>query len=419
MAFSLFVLPYFGVELSRGKAIAIMGFLSAVAVASLAGVWLDYLGYMPFSSGPVEPWFMFGAEGRDVIEVGSLWLLLTAVGVFYLSYLFHRASRLAAEPLRPFASVLSYVLAGFGVGVVVGALPVVRPWPYFTEDEFFRWIFIHAAVEGFWPSIVITVLAVLLVVRGLIPAGLARSVVMIDAVTEVITGMIGAAHHYYWTGFPAVWMYVGAALSILEAIPLGFAMAYVVLVARRAGTLGTLTSFDRTLLTFVLVAGIGGSMGVVFLGAGLINAPIVNYYVHDLQYTMAHAHAAFPLAYGLPSITMWFVALYLAGHVRESHLKYIRLGAIGYGVGFYLQALLSLVPLGVLQTVYELRYGFWYAKTVIVPSVGLDPAPGFWETRLAQLFIWLRMPGDLTAAASFAIIVVPMALDWVLSRRSA
>ncbi len=398
--FSLFVLPYFGLKITKGQMIGTTAFGLFVALGSLFGIWASYLQKIP-----APWWFIFGAQGRDVIEPGSFWIIMVSIALFYVSYLYFKASRITVDLLKPFARVLSYLLLGDGIGIFIGALPIIKPFPYFTEDEFFRWIFVHANVEGFWPGIVITVLALLLVLQGLIPAGLAKVVVTIDAVTEILTGMIGTAHHYYWTGFPAIWMYIGAILSVLEAVPLGMAMGYVILASRRNKG-KNLSSFQQVLINFTLVAGIGASIGVTVFGAGFMNAPIINYFTHDTQLTMAHAHLAFPLAYGLPTILMWVVAYALSGGFNEKDLKRISILPIIYGVGFYMQALISLFPMGVIQTLFTLKYGFWYIKTVTTPNGHI----GFWNLSIIQNLIWLRMLGDLTAGVAIALIILYMVI---------
>jgi len=145
--FSLFVLPYFGLNISRKTMITVIILGLFTALGSLFGLWASYLQLIP------SPWwFIFGAQGRDVIEVGSFWLLLITFLLGYVSYLFYKASKITVDLLKPFAKVLSYLIAGDAIGIFIGALPIVKPFPYFTEDEFFRWIFVHANVEGFWPG---------------------------------------------------------------------------------------------------------------------------------------------------------------------------------------------------------------------------------------------------------------------------
>jgi nitric oxide reductase subunit B len=141
--------------------------------------------------------------------------------------------------------------------------------------------------------------------------------------------------------------------------------------------------------------------------------PVLNYFLHDAQTTMAHAHLAFPLAYGVPTILMWVVSYYLAGLFNDRYLRFMRWAAVIIGIGFYLQALLTLVPLGVLQFEYELKYGYWFIKTLTTPS----GHPGFWEIPLVDELVWLRMVGDLTAALGFAIVIFGMFYAIALSRR--
>jgi nitric oxide reductase subunit B len=406
VTFSFFVFPYFGLNISKRQLITVLVLGVAVAIGTLLGIWLSYLQLIP------PPWwFIVGAQGRDVVTQGTLWLILITALLGYVSYLWSKASKTAPDVLKPFAKILSIAIAGTAAGAFIGALPIVQPWPDFQVDEYFRWMTIHAFVEGFWPPIVVTIVIVLLVIAGLVPPRLGIAVTGLDATTEIVTGMIGTAHHYYFNGLPTFWMYVGAIMSTLEAIPLGFLIVYAILLWRRGEIR---TEFQKTLATYALVAGIGGGIGVVAFGAGLINMPILNYFLHDAQTTMAHAHLAFPLAYGVPTILMWVVSYYLAGLFNDRHLRLMRWAAVIIGVGFYLQALLTLVPLGVLQFKYELSYGYWFIKTLVTPSGN----PGFWEIPLVDELVWLRMVGDLVAALGFAIVIFGMFYVLVLRRRS-
>jgi nitric oxide reductase subunit B len=76
---------------------------------------------------------------------------------------------------------------------------------------------------------------ILLVIAGMVPPKMAVAAAGIDAMLEIVTGMIGTAH-YYWGGQPTLWMYVGAVMSTLEVIPLGFLIAYTVVLWRRGST---------------------------------------------------------------------------------------------------------------------------------------------------------------------------------------
>ncbi len=394
VSFALFVLPYFGLKISRGQALAILGAGAAVSLLVLIGIWLSYMGKIP------EPlWFIVGAQGRPVVTAGTLWLILIAALVGYLAVATYKVAQQNQYPFNTLLKILAIGLGGTAFGAFIGALPIVRPFQHFTMDEYFRWITIHAFVEGFWPAIVIPILIILLVITGLVPPKLGVAVAGLDATLEIATGMIGTAHHYYWGGQPTFWMYLGAAISTLEVLPIGFVIAYAFVLWKKGEIK---TELQKTILTFVLVAAFGGAIGVVAFGAGMINMPVINYYLHGSQSTMVHAHLAMPLAYGVPSILMWVVAFYLAGGIKDHHLAMIRRAVIVIGIGFYLQALLSLAPMMLEQFNGGAQLGYWYIKSLVTPEGQLA---GIWTHSTMKALVWARMIGDLVAAAGIAGIL--------------
>lgn len=396
VSFALFVLPYLGVQLSKAKVLAILGAGAFTALGILLGIWASYLGYLP------DPWwFIVGSQGRPVVNQGTLWLLLVAALLAYLSLAVWKASKTSPEPIRPLVKILSIALAGTAFGAFIGALPVVAPWPHFTIDEYFRWILIHSFVEGFWPAIVIPILLILLVIAGMVPPKMAVAAAGIDATLEIVTGMIGTAHHYYWGGQPTLWMYLGAAMSTLEVLPIGFLIAYALVLWRRGEYK---TELQKTLLTFVLVAAFGGAIGAVAFGAGLINMPVVNYYLHGSQGTMVHAHLAMPLAYGVPTMLMWVVAFTLAGAFGAAQLRRLRTAVVVMAAGFYLQVLLSLALLMTNQFIVTTSQGYWASKALFAP----DGSPGFWQRPDIETYVWLRMLGDVVAASGIAVFLIEM-----------
>ncbi len=397
VSFALFVLPYFGLNLTRNQALAILGAGGTVAILVLLGIWGGYLGKIP------EPlWFIVGSQGRPVVSAGTLWLILIAGLLAYLALATYGVAKRNQYPFNTLLKILAIGLGGTALGAFIGALPIVKPWSHFTVDEYFRWITIHAFVEGFWPAIVVPILIILLVVTGLVPPRLGVAVAGLDASLEIATGMIGTAHHYYWGGEPTFWMYLGAAMSTLEVLPIGFLIAYALVLWRRGEVK---TELQKTILTFILVAAFGGAIGVVAFGAGLINMPVVNYYLHGSQGTMVHAHLAMPLAYGVPTMLMWVVAFYLAGGFSDKTLATLRKAVILMAAGFYLQVTLSLGVLMYLQFDKGAELGYWVIKSLVTPDGSLS---GFWSDPTVTKIVWARMLGDLAAAAGIAVFLFNM-----------
>ncbi|QXJ28614.1 Nitric-oxide reductase, quinol-dependent [Saccharolobus shibatae B12] len=388
ITFSIFALPYLGVPLSRKLSFAILGLTLFAGVGLLLGILFSYNQLIP---SPY--WFIFGAQGKpNDVDQGTFWLLLVALIFFLASSLFFKASKSTAEPLRPLTRITAIGLLGSGIGAIFGSLPIIAPWPNFTEDQFFLWIMIHSFVEGFWPSIVIPVVLILLVVNNLVPPSLATMAASIDSVSEILSGMIGTAHHYYFGGEPLFWMYLGASAAILEVIPILFLTYYAILLWRRGEAK---TEFQKTLVTTTLISAIGGGfVGGIIGGASILNAPMINYYVHGLQFTMAHAHLAFPLVWGLTAILMWIAALYLSNGIKENELKTLRIMILIYAIGFILQGI-DLWALGAVQLATVLRVGYWAAKGTL-----------FYLLSIPDLIVWLRMIGDVVAGFAAAVIII-------------
>jgi nitric oxide reductase subunit B len=195
-------------------------------------------------------------------------------------------------------------------------------------------------------------------------------------------------------------MYVGAVMSTLEVIPLGFVITHTVVLWRRGEYK---TELQKTLLTFVMVAAFGGAIGVVAFGAGLINMPVVNYYLHG-SLTMVHAHLAVPMAYGVPTMLMWVVASPLAGASTEQRLRRLRIAVVVMAASFYLQVLLSLMSLTTNQFIATQQLGYRASKAIFAP----DSTPAFWARPDIQLYVWLRLKGDVVAGAVIAVFLIHM-----------
>ena len=184
-------------------------------------------------------------------------------------------------------------------------------------------------------------------------------------------------------------------------IPLGFLIAYTVVLWRRGEYE---TELQKTLPTFVMVAAFGGAIGVVAFGTGLRNMPAVNYYTQGSHGTMVHADLAMPTAYGVSTMLIWVVAFLLAGAFTEKHLRLLRIAAVVMAVGFYLQVLMSLMLLMVNQFITTQQLGHWVSKAIFAP----DGTPAFWARPDIQLYVWLRLIGDVVAGTSIAVFLIYM-----------
>jgi len=124
-----------------------------------------------------------------------------------------------------------------------------------------------------------------------------------------------------------------------------------------------------------------------FLGAGifgfLINPPIALYYMQGLNTTPVHGHTALFGVYGMLGIGLMLFVL------RDMDLKAIwkerpiRIAFWSINIGLLLMVLISVLPVGLAQTVASVKHGLWYARSA-----------EFMETPAINTLKWMRVFGD-------------------------
>ena len=172
-----------------------------------------------------------------------------------------------------------------------------------------------------------------------------------------------------------------AQFSALEVVPLvliGFE-SYGNL---RIGKLqGWVTAYRWPIYFFVAV----GFWNLV--GAGLfgffINPPIALYYMQGLNTTPLHGHAALFGVYGMLGIGLMLFCLRGLSVHQEWKTGSLRFAFWSLNIGLGLMVLLSLLPVGLLQSVASVNHGMWYARSA-----------EFMQTDLITKLRWLRVIGD-------------------------
>jgi nitric oxide reductase subunit B len=259
--------------------------------------------------------------------------------------------------------------------------------------EYWRWWVVHLWVEGFFEVFATVVITFLFTRMGLLATRNATAAVLFSTTIFLTGGIIGTFHHLYFTGTPTSVLALGATFSALEVVPLvlvGFE-AYKNLTLTR--TRPWVRAYKWPIYFFVAVAFWN------FVGAGLfgflINPPIALYYMQGLNTTPVHGHAALFGVYGMLGIGLMLFCL--KGLATRNVW---RTGAIAYAfwainVGLALMILLSLLPVGLLQTWASVEHGMWYARSA-----------EFMQTPLMQTLRWLRVIGDTIFATGV------LALGW-------
>jgi len=248
-------------------------------------------------------------------------------------------------------------------------------------------------VEGFFEVFATVVIAFLFTRMGLLATAIATRAVLFSTIIFLFGGIIGTFHHLYFTGTPTAILALGATFSALEVVPLvliGFE-AYANLTLTRARA--WVAAYKLPIYFFVAV-GFWNLVGAGLFGF-LINPPIALYYMQGLNTTPVHGHTALFGVYGMLGIGLMLFCFrgLTARRVWKTGVLAFAFWAIN--IGLALMVLLSVLPVGLLQTWASVEHGYWYARSA-----------EFLQTDLMNTLRWLRVIGDTIFACGV------LALGW-------
>ena len=366
--------------------------LLVIVVGSMFGQWLAVQQKLGFTAN-----FWFGHQGYEYVDLGRFWQIFLLIGLFLWLGLMARAMWPAFRKptenkhLLGLFLVSSLAIAGFyGAGLMWGQQT------HLAIAEYWRWWVVHLWVEGFFEVFATVVVAFLFTRMGLLRTATATAAVLFATVIFLSGGIIGTFHHLYFTGTPTAILALGATFSALEVVPLvliGFE-AYENLTLARARE--WLRAYKWPIYFFVSVA-FWNLVGAGLFGF-LINPPIALYYMQGLNTTPVHGHTALFGVYGMLGIGLMLFCLkgLATRHVWKTGALAFAFWAIN--IGLALMVLISVLPVGLLQTWASVEHGMWYARSA-----------EFMQTPLLENLRWLRVVGDTIFAAG------TLALGWFVA----
>ncbi|EKN71191.1 nitric-oxide reductase large subunit [Schinkia azotoformans] len=365
--------------------------LLIIVVGSMAGQWMGVFQKFDFQAN-----FWFGHQGFEYVDLGRFWQIFLTVGLFLWLFLMGRALLPAFKKSSEDRHLLAmFLLAATAIPLFYIPGLLWGQQSHLAMAEYWRWWIVHLWVEGFFEVFATVVMAFLFTRMGLLRTGTATASVLFSTIIFLFGGIIGTFHHLYFSGTPMGVLAYGAVFSALEVVPLvliGFE-AYENLTLSR--TREWVKEYKYAIYCFVSVAFWN------LVGAGLfgffINPPISLYYMQGLNTTPLHGHTALFGVYGMLGIGLMLFCL--KGLTRQKHwkTKLLSFSFWAINIGLLLMALLSLLPVGLLQTWASFEHGMWYARSA-----------EFLQKDIVQTFVWLRLIGDTI----FAIGI--LALGWFI-----
>ncbi len=363
--------------------------LLIIVAGSLFGEWLGIEQKLGLVTN-----FWFGEQGYEYVDLGRFWQLFLFVGLFVWLGLMGRALwPVLKKPSESRHLLALFLIASLAIAGFYGAGLMWHRQTHLALAEYWRWWVVHLWVEGFFEVFATVVMAFLFVRMGLLRVTGATSAVLFSTVIFLSGGIIGTFHHLYFTGTPTAILALGATFSALEVVPLvliGFEAYGNLTLSRARDWVATY----RWPIYFFVAVGFWNLVGAGLFGF-FINPPIALYYMQGLNTTPVHAHTALFGVYGMLGIgLMLFCLRGLATH-QAWRTGALRFSFWAINGGLALMVLLSLLPIGFLQTLASVEHGMWYARSA-----------EFLQTGLMERLRWLRVIGDSIFA------VGALALGW-------
>lgn len=374
----------------------LFGALLFIVVGSLLGQWFGVMQKL----GYVEN-FWFGHQGYEYVDLGRFWQIFLFVGLVLWLILMGRAIWPALKQKSDSRSLLIlFLISTIAIAAFYAAGFMWGRQTNLAVAEYWRWWVVHLWVEGFFEVFAAVVTAFLFVRMRLVKATTATTAVLFATIVFLSGGILGTFHHLYFSGTPTAVMALGATFSALEVVPLvllGFE-AYDNLKVSKS--IDWIKAYKWPIYCIIAVA-FWNLVGAGIFGF-LINPPIALYYMQGLNTTPVHGHTALFGVYGMLGIGLMLFVLRDLDKTALWKDKWIKFAFWSINIGLAAMVLISVLPIGLAQTVASVQDGLWYARSA-----------EFMQQPYIVLFKWLRTIGDtIFAAGVVALTWFVFGLKW-------
>jgi nitric oxide reductase subunit B len=228
---------------------------------------------------------------------------------------------------------------------------------------------------------------------GLVSPGTAGRAVVLASTIFLSGGIIGTLHHLYFSGTPTVVLALGATFSALEVVPLLFVGFEAWETLRHTQAQPWVLTYRWPIYFFVAVA-FWNMVGAGLFGF-MINPPVALYYMQGLNTTPVHGHTALFGVYGMLGIGLMLFCLRAMRPGVPWREGPIKLAFWMINIGLMAMVVLSVLPVGLLQTHASVEVGYWWARSA-----------EFLQTGIMNTLRWMRVIGDTIFALGAVILVL-------------
>ena len=373
--------------------------LLIIVVGAFAGQWFAVMQKMGLADN-----FWFGHQGWEYVDIGRFWQAFLFIGLLLWLLLVGRALWPALRRKDEISSIVGLLLLStVAIALFYGAGLMWGEHTHISMVEYWRWWVVHLWVEGFFEVFAVAVISFLFVKLGLIRGTTATVNVLFATIVFMAGGVLGTFHHLYFAGTTVGVIALGASFSALEVVPL----ALIGMEAYETWSHGRATPWMqryRWPIMFFLAVSFWNLVGAGLFGF-LINTPLALYYMQGLNLTALHGHTALFGVYGMLGLGLMLFCLRGMKPDLQWNEGWLRSAFWALNIGLTLMALLTLLPLGVLQLSAVLENGYWYARSA-----------EFMTQPIIHLLVWMRVPGDTIFALGMLLFTWFVARLWIKPR---
>ena len=376
--------------------------LLVIVVGAFAGQWFAVMQKLGLAHN-----FWFGHQGWEYVDIGRFWQAFLFVGLLLWLFLVGRALWPAIRRKDEMSSIVGLLfLSTIAIGLFYGAGLMWGEHTHISMVEYWRWWVVHLWVEGFFEVFAVAVMSFLFVKLGLLRGKTATEAVLFATIVYLTGGVLGMFHHLYFVGVTTAGVALGAAFSALEVVPL----AIIGLEAYETWSHSRATPWMaryRWPILFFLAVSFWNLVGAGLFGF-LINTPIALYYMQGLNLTPLHGHTALFGVYGMLGIGLMLFCLRGLKPETQWRPGLLRGAFWCFNIGLALMALLTLLPMGVLQLQAALEHGYWFARSA-----------EFMNRPIIDMLVWMRVPGDTVFSVGAVLLGWFVLRQWMLPARDA
>ena len=299
-------------------------------------------------------------NGREYLDGLLVFYGGIALGILLGTYNLLKTVWLHRKKATPVLGVMSIGMVFLCMLLIPNLVRYHNP----VADEAIKFWVVHLWEEMAFELMASGFIMAFFIINGIVKQKDMENWLYLESSLSVVGGLFGTGHHYFWIGFPAIWLFLGTFFSVVQSIPV-FLLAIMIYKGLKKKWL---TKNREKLVLYMIISSIFHHLtGATLLGL-FITIPWVNLYTHGTYLTSGHAHLAL---FGTMGFLVLGGAYYILSENQSLEKRSYQYGVIGIlllNVGLIVMSTLLIIA-GLIQAYFwrGLNMDFMEVSSMIFP----------------------------------------------------